>query len=593
MKSIFCFLLFLPFVVSAQNIYKVTGKVTDYETGEELIGVNIFIDGKKLSGTVSDFDGNYSIKVAKADTLVFRYVGYKDEKFMIDVDKVLNVRLQSENIELNTVVVSGSRKQEKILETPSSISVVGAETIKNRVASNAMDFLKDVTGVHINKSGIQGGTPSVRGFNGYFSNDLMTLVDNRIASLPSLRLNSFNMIPTDNDDINRIEVVRGPASALYGPNAVSGVVHIITKSPIDEPETTISVGLGVRSYISDTLPNKNNPYPRFDEKDITERTIRTFAFRHADTIRTTKKRGVKMGYKVSTKVFKGLDWKYSEPSEPVKIIRSLPSTSGPKYLLRDGSIDPKNKGEEVNNVRDEHISKVSVDGRMDFRFKKDLDLILSGGFNTYSGVDMTPIGAMQNRGWKYYYAQTRIMWKKLFAQVYMNGNQARDSYYVPTGSMFKDKSKFYALQLQHTTDIGKKLNLIYGTDAFFYNPNSEHTLNGRYEESDNIQEAGAYLQAKYQIHPRLEILAASRMDYGTQLEKISISPRAAFIFKPGTGQNLRFVFNKAYKTAGPAAYYIDAEQATIPVDIPVRVLGTPNSGFQYSFNNNPYYDHQL
>lgn len=587
-------LLFLtPQILFAQKEHQLQGVIKDFETGEELIGVNIYVEGQKLRGTVSDFNGHYSINVLDSSEVVFKYLGYHEIRKTILRSQELNIDLKSEQIELNTVVVSASRKQEKLLDAPSSISVVNSKTISRKAGANALDHLKNVSGVHVNKSGIQGGNPSVRGFNGYYSNDLMTLVDNRIASLPSLKLNAYNMIPTNSDDISRIEVIRGPASALYGPNTVSGVVHIITKSPIDEPETKVSLGVGFRSYIADTLISKDNPHPRFDNKDITDRSIFTVGFRHSDSIRTTKKRGVRMGYKISAEIFKGNDWKYSEPNEPNKIIRYLPTSQGNQYLLSDNTVDPAGKGDEVNNSRDENINKISLDGRFDFRFKRDLELVLAAGLNNYSGVDMTPIGAMQNKNWKYYYAQARLNWKRLFAQVYMNGNNAGESFYVPTGALYLDESKFYSMQIQHSAELWNKLNLIYGADAFIYKPDTKYTLHGRNEDNDNITEIGTYLQATYDLHPRLQILAATRLDYGTQLEKTTFSPRAAFIFKPATGQNLRFVFNKAYRTAGPSAYFVDVAQATIPVDIPVRALGTPNSGFQYSFNANPNYNNRV
>lgn len=591
-KLLFAALIFFPVILFAQTNVTIEGVITDSETDEELIGVNIYVEGQKMRGTVSNFDGYYNLTIDKGSTVVFKYIGYDDVEHLINESQTLNVSLSAESIQLNTVVVSASRKQEKLLDAPSSISVVNSVSISRKAGSNALDHIKNVSGVHINKSGIQGGNPSVRGFNGYYSNDLMTLVDNRIASLPTLKLNAYNMIPTSNDDISRIEVVRGPASALYGPNTVNGVVHIITKSPIDEPETKVSLGLGARSYIADTLINKDNPNPKFDSKELSERLIFTAGFRHSDTIKTSKKRGVKMGYKLSTEVFRGTDWKYSEPSEPARLVRYLPTTEGPKNLRGDRTIDPTGVGLEVDNRRDERIKKFSLDGRLDFRFQKELDLILSGGVNNYSGVDMTPIGAMQNKNWKNYYTQARLTWKKLFAQLYMNGNNAGQTFYVPTGAIYLDVSKFYGAQVQHSTDL-KKLSLIYGADAFMYRPDTKYTLHGRNEDRDNITEVGTYLQATYDLHPRLQLLGATRVDYGTQLEKVTVSPRAAFIFKPGTGQNLRFVFNKAYRTAGPSAYFVDAAQATIPMDIAVRAYGTPNSGFQYSFGANPYYDNQV
>jgi iron complex outermembrane receptor protein len=570
----------------------VKGKVTDKESGEELIGVNIFTKGDRIKGVVSDFEGNYQISVPDSATLVFRYLGYQDFSIVITSSQELNVTLLSEVVQLNTTVISASRKQEKILDAPASISVIDSKVLSNKTAVNVLDHLKNVSGFHFTKSGIQGGTPSVRGFNGYFSSDLMTLVDNRIANLPSLRINAYQMIPTDDDDIERIEVLRGPASALYGPNTISGVVHMITKSPIDEPETKVYMTVGARSYISDTLIDRASSKPRFDNKSIFDRAIYSAGFRHADTLRTTKKRGVKMGYKISAKVFRGNDWKFADPNEPQTIVRFKFTDQGPAYLTKDGQIDPKGIGDEVKNKRDEEINKLSLDGRMDFRFNDNLEFILSGGYNNFSGIDLSPLGALQSINWQYYYTQGRVRWKKLFAQAYMNGNNSGDTYYLPLGGLLIDKSKFYALQIQHNSQPIRKLHIIYGSDAFLYRPETENSLHGRYEDKDNINEIGAYTQFTYDVLQRLQFLGAARIDYGTQLQNVTFSPRLSLMYKPGTGQNMRFSFNKAFKTAGPSAYFVDVKQAEIPVNIPVRALGTPNSGFQYSFANNPFQDNQ-
>jgi iron complex outermembrane receptor protein len=465
--------------------------------------------------------------------------------------------------------------------------------LSGKAGVNALDHLKNVSGFHINKSSIQGGTPSVRGFSGYYTSDLMTLVDNRVATLPSLRINAYQMIPTDDLDMERIEVLRGPASALYGPNTINGVVHIITKSPIDEPETKAYIGLGARSYIPDTLLIANPDNPRFDSRNLLDRAMYTAGFRHAAALKPTKKKGVKIGYKISSRVFKGLDWKYSDPNEPPRIVRFAFTKDGPVYLNRDGSIAANGKGQEVNNQRNEEINKLSIDGRMDFRFSDDLELILSTGFNNSSNLDMTPIGGMQTQGWKYYYTQGRIRWKKLFAQAYINGNNSGNTFYLPVGGKFVDKSTLSALQIQHSIQPMKNLNMIYGTDAFFYRPNTGYSIHGNNEDNDNINEVGIYNQITYDLNPRIQLLGAARLDYGSQLQNLAFSPRAAFIYKPATGQNLRFVFNRAFRTPGPSAYFVDVKQAEIPVGISVRALGTPNSGFQYSFAENPFYENRI
>jgi outer membrane receptor for ferrienterochelin and colicins len=573
--------------------FTVKGRVMDAFTNEELIGVNIFTANERGKGVTSNFDGTYEIVVPDSSILVFRYVGYVDQTFLISSSQSLHVKLKEDGVELNTIVVSASRRQEKILDAPASISVIDSRSIHQRASVNALDHLKNIAGFHVSKSGIQGGTPSVRGFNGYYSSDLMTLVDNRIATLPSLRINAYQQIPTDDLDLQRIEVLRGPASALYGPNTVSGVVHMITKSPIDEPETKAYVGLGIRSFVPDTLPDRSAEKAKFDFKSPLDRTLYMAGFRHAAVLPITKRRGVRMGYKISTRVFRGNDWRYADPNEPERITRFRFTKDGPVYLDRSGRPAPDGIGQDVDNRRDESISKISLDGRMDFRFKDDLEFILSAGVNNSSNLDMTPVGALQAVNWKYFYSQGRVRWKKLFAQAYVNGNDSGDTYYVPVGGLFIDKSKFYALQLQHSADPARNINVVYGVDAFMYRPDTDYSLHGRYEDQDNINEVGIYAQATYDIMPKVQLITATRFDYGTQLESITFSPRASLMYRPRTGQNMRLSFNRAFKTPGPSAYFVDVKQATIPVDISVRALGTPNSGFQYSFAQNPFYEGAL
>ena len=124
----------------------------------------------------------------------------------------------------------------------------------------------------------------VRGFNNVFSGTLLTLTDNRIARVPSLRVNAFNFIPLTNDDVERIEVVLGPGSALYGPNSADGVMHIITRSPFASQGTSVNVGMG-------------------------ERSLRQTAFRHAGAL------GDRLGYKVSAQYYTGTEWEYTDPEE--------------------------------------------------------------------------------------------------------------------------------------------------------------------------------------------------------------------------------------------------------------------------------------
>lgn len=603
-KNIFLFLTFITiqFIAFGQQQvlqkksnkeYTLSGKVTDKETSEELIGVNIYVESDKLKGTITDFEGNYSLKVNEGDVVIFRYVGFQDDTVVVTGDQELNIQMGTETLVLNNVVVSASRRKEKILDAPASISIIDASTIEKKVSTDVGDHLKNVSGVYMQKTGINSGSPSIRGFSGYFSTDVLTITDYRIAKLPNTGLTQYQMLTTSDDDIERVEVLRGPAAALYGPNASNGVIHIITKSPIDYQKLKITTSIGFRQKIKGKLPLVNDALKtRYDEDNLFKRGIYTVSVYLADTI-MVKNPKIKLGYKISSKYFRALDWKYNDPSEPKQVIKFKASSEEIFYLRSDGTIDPNGKGDLVDNERDEQINNGMVDARFDIRIKDDINLVFNGGFTLSNGVIASPVGALQNEGWKYYYAQTRFSWKDLFAQFYINGNNSGNSYFVPVGGMYVDNSKVYGLQLQHASNFLKRVFLVYGADMFWNRPDTKGSVNGKNEDKDNFDEYGIYFQGDYRIHPRFNIVFATRFDYNNVNRKINFSPKLAVVYKPGTGQNLRFTFNRAFKNPGTAAYFVDAKQAEIPEGIQVRNIGTPRDGLHYSFANNPYYNNQL
>lgn len=581
----------LPQVVvrKSNREFTIKGTIIDKITKEPLIGVNIFIETDKLKGTVTDFDGNYELKANEGDVIVFTYMGMKDDKFTVSGNQTYNLPMEAEGNVMDEIVVSVGRKKEKALDAPASIVSVDAAAIKTKAGLGITDYIKNVAGVQIMQTGVQGGQPSVRGFSGYFSSDVMSLTDNRVAKLPNTGLNMFQMMTTTDADIERIEVLKGPAAALYGPNANQGVIHIITKSPLKYQEVKFWTSIGARVRLKDTLPDINRNDPKFDYKKLTQRMLFTAGFFVADTIHS-KNPNVKMGLKVSGQFFTGHDWRYSDIYEPTTIIKFRASSDSVYYERPDGTNDPSGKGVPIRAPRDEKILNGQTDARFDVQIKEDINLVFAGGVNVSNGIIPSPIGAMQNKNWTYSWAQMRFTWKNLFAQVYMNGNNSRQTYFVPVGGQYIDKSHMYSVQIQNSHELYKKrINLIYGFDAFFTRPNTEGTLNGKYENKDNIDEYGVYLQGDYAIHPRFSLIVATRLDYNTAVKKLLFSPKVAVVYKPGTGHNLRFTFNRAFKNPASAAYFVDVKQADIPDGIQVRNVGTPPTGFNYNFNANPNY----
>ena len=578
------------FTRKSNKEFTIKGTILDKKTKDPLIGVNIFVETDKLKGTVTDFDGNYELKANEGEVIVFTYMGLKEERLTVTQTQTFDLNMDEDvgNM-MDEVVVSVGRKKEKALDAPASIVSVDAAAIKNKAGLGVTDYIKNSSGVQILQTGVQGGQPSVRGFSGYFTSDVMSLTDTRVAKLPNTGLNMYQMMTTTDADIERIEILKGPAAALYGPNANQGVIHIITKSPLKYQEIKFWTSIGARVKIKDTLTDINRLNPKFDYDKFTQRMLFSMGFYVGDTIHV-KNPNVKMGIKVSGQLFTGHDWRYSDLFDPSSVIKFKASGDTIYYERPDGSYDPNGTGVAVKNERDEKILNGQVDTRYDIQIKEDFNVVLAGGVNVSNGIIPSPIGAMQNKNWTYSWAQVRFTWKNLFVQAYMNGNNSHNTFFVPVGGRYIDKSHMYSVQAQHSSEFFKKrINLIYGFDAFFTRPNTDGTLNGKYEDKDAIDEYGVYLQGDYKLHPRFSVVVATRLDYNTAVKKLLFSPKVALVYKPGTGHNLRFTFNRAFKNPASAAYYVDVKQGEIPQGIEVRNVGTPSTGFNYSFNANPNY----
>ena len=165
----------------------------------------------------------------------------------------------SNAIDLERIVVTPSRSEKDLSDVASSVSIVTEEAIKNSNAKTVPDALKNLEGIYAyDATGVgAGGTINMRGFYGGMSSQHLVLIDGVPQNKGKDKLVNWDMIPIDN--VERIEVMRGPASSLYGDNAMSGVINIITKKPSGVPHAGASLSYGTyatqnyASYLSGTF----------------------------------------------------------------------------------------------------------------------------------------------------------------------------------------------------------------------------------------------------------------------------------------------------------------------------------------------------
>ncbi len=569
MPIVFSIVLFvLMGVLSPAVAATLTGRVID-RNGDGLAGATIRLQptgriGKPI-GVAADRDGRFEIADIPGGTYsaTVSAVGFTRASIARIVvpdsgAQTLAVTLTPSSINLKSVSVTASRRPEKILDAPASVSVIESGDIEARAALTPTEYFKGLPGVDVATTGLNQSTMVVRGFNNVFSGALLVLTDNRLASVPSLRFNAYNFIPTTDEDIDRIEIVSGPGSALYGPNAASGVMHIITKSPFVDQGTTVSLGGGQRDLVMGS-------------------------FRHARSI------GNRIGFKITGQYYQGHDWESHDPSEPDSIQKFRPTAAGRIPV-----------GDTVANTRNFDIKKLAGEARCDFLIAHDATLILNGGINRASSIELTGLGAGQGINWTYSFVQARLRIKNLFAQSYVNMSDAGDTYLLPTGQLIIDNSKFWAFQVQHQYAPHRIWTLTYGVDAFLTRPETDSTINGRNETHDNINEIGGYLQSELSLTDQLSFIGALRVDKHNRLKNAVVSPRAALVYRPNDDNNIRFTYNRAFSTPDDNNLYLDLLQTDdlggigallepslgFRPEIDIRVQGVPETGFHWRFDDN-------
>ena len=217
--------------LNAQNI--VSGKVQDSE-GQPLPGASVLIKGTN-QGVASDFDGNFTLESNEEFpwTLIITYTGFIGQEVVIKQSTTaFIINLKEDFASLDEVVITAGRKAEKAIDAVASVSVIGPRQVAAEpMTGDVNNLIRNIPGVNIVQNGAGDSNIELRGSAVVNETNTLVLKDYQpLTSIGSKRVNSA-AIPLTPIDIARVEVVRGPSGALYGPNVTSGVVHYITKDP--------------------------------------------------------------------------------------------------------------------------------------------------------------------------------------------------------------------------------------------------------------------------------------------------------------------------------------------------------------------------
>ncbi len=227
-----------------QNV--VRGVVTDSETGETLIGVNISLVGT-VRGTVTNLDGRYEIRSSERlpYKLQFTSIGFESKEVIVnEADATIDIELLQQSVITSEVVVSASRVEESILESPVTIEKLDLIAIRNSTAVDYYDEVSRLKGVHTVQGSMTFNSVNARGFAGHGNTRFVQLMDGMDNAAPLLNFPTGNIVGISELDIKDMELIPGAASALYGPNAFNGILLMNSKDPFNYQGLSAQVKTG-------------------------------------------------------------------------------------------------------------------------------------------------------------------------------------------------------------------------------------------------------------------------------------------------------------------------------------------------------------
>ena len=296
--------------------------------------------------------------------------------------------------------------------------------------------------------------------------------------------------------------------------------------------------------------------------------------------------GSKVAFKLSGSYLKSRDFKMRDPVEPSNL-----DVTHPELDIKPGICNV------LTGCRDFELEQWVGNARVDVRPDPNTEIIADVGMsNALNLIEYTGVGGAQARGWTYKSAQLRARWKRFFIQGFGNFSGAgldssqetprARAFLLREGNALLDLSRVWSVQFQHGFDLfDGKTTILYGGDYFKTDARTGGTINGSNEDDDTINEYGGYLHTVTRLHPKVDLVAAVRVDQHSRLDDPVVSPRAALVIKPQDGHAFRVTYNRAFSTPSNNNLFLDLQVARFPLNAQigynVRLVGVPNGGFHF------------
>lgn len=435
-------------------------------------------------------------------------------------------------------VVSASRRPERIVEAPASVTLVSEEEIERQASHAQVPKLLEFTpGAEVTQSGLYDYNFNTRGFNSSLTRRVAVLVDGRDPSVPFLGSQEWAGFTFPLDDIATLEVVRGPSAALYGANASSGIVNIVTKQP------RFSQGGQVR---------------------LAGGELSTF---NGDA-RWAGSLGADWFIKLQGGVRDSGDFSQSRNGAAeyaVPCTRSGQTDCLPQELV------PLNPQDDVS------ISFLSF--RLDKYLENGSFFTIEGGDTQVEGpVAQTGIGRVQQVDVGREFARVNFSSTHWNLLGYYNARDAPEQTALSSGTNLVLDTNNYQVEAQTNWDFNDgKARIVAGAT---YGEEEIDTLDPRTGRQTLIFEpvesdsSAAYAQLDFSLTDRLKLVVAGRYDESS-LHDTQFSPKGALVFSINPNNTLRLTYNESFQVANYSEFYLQGNVAA-PLNLqPFEAFCTP------------------
>lgn len=537
--------VFMAVSVFAQSA-AITGTVTD-ESGGSLPGATVVVAGPGGSRTgFSGSDGKYSIVPAgngpyKVTVSMPSFATQHKDGVAAGADASFTMKIAGLG---ETVVVSASKIESTLANAPVTMSVVSSATLATAPSQNFGDILRNVPGVNVIQTSARDVNLSMRQGTSTLATSTLVLLDGRSIYLDFFGIVLWDLVPSNPSDIKQIEVVRGPASAVWGANALTGVVNILTKTPRENPNTTVYFSAG-------TFGTKGGSRQGSDDHYSFGGGI-SFAKAINDKWSTR----LTAGYIRSDP--------YSRPTGRIPVIQdprvtgTCNGTPGTANCI-GGSPYPVD-GSGTGNFENDGTKQPKFDVRLDQDMSNGGRLTYSAGYSGTTGIIHTGIGPFNIQSGSYL-GYGRIGYSKGALKVAAFGNlldvEAPNlllidpNTFKPVNLNFKTQT--YDFEIGHSKIVAEKHVLSYGGNA----RRNQFDITLATAAKDR-NEFGGYFQDEFFVD-KFRLTVGGRVDKFGNIDKAVFSPRVTAMFKPSADQSFRVSFNKAFRSPSAINNYLNQD----------------------------------